>query len=405
MRLALALAAAVLLEAQTFTQRGFIDTRATLYPQAAPGDSGHAVGEALIRWEPSLRVQRDLAVYGSVDARVDTHRMVERKLRFDWQDRRIQRPALSLRRLSAQWHRGGVTVEAGKQFIRWGKADILNPLDRFAPRDYLSVVDNDFLGVTAGRVTVERGSETLDLVVSPRFTPARTPLLNQRWVVVPPELSQFRFTDLGPRIPGRTQFGARWNHNGRGYEFSAVFYDGFHYLPLLDPRLNLLRGAIEFERFHPSLRLYGADAAVPLPWFTVKAETAWFRSRTTVADEYVLYVVQIERTWGEWVVVGGYGGEAVTARRNPFSFAPDRGLARSFLGRAQYTIDSRRTLAFETAVRQNGDGVWWKSEYSQQFGAHWRGTAGFTLIRGKAGDFLGQFRLNSHGVMGIRYSF
>ena len=43
-------------------------------------------------------------------------------------------------------HRGPITVVAGKQFIRWGKADILNPTDRFAPRDFMEVVDNEFLG-------------------------------------------------------------------------------------------------------------------------------------------------------------------------------------------------------------------------------------------------------------------
>ena len=31
-------------------------------------------------------------------------------------------------------------MEAGKQLIRWGKTDILNPTDRFAPRDFLTVL-------------------------------------------------------------------------------------------------------------------------------------------------------------------------------------------------------------------------------------------------------------------------
>ena len=70
-------------------------------------------------------------------------------------DRWIQRPALSVRRLSATIHKGKITAEIGRQFIRWGKADILTPTDRFAPKDYLSnVVDSDFLGVVAARLTV-----------------------------------------------------------------------------------------------------------------------------------------------------------------------------------------------------------------------------------------------------------
>ncbi len=34
-------------------------------------------------------------------------------------------------------------------FIRWGRADILNPTDRFAPRDFMNVIDPDFLPVLA----------------------------------------------------------------------------------------------------------------------------------------------------------------------------------------------------------------------------------------------------------------
>jgi hypothetical protein len=75
------------------------------------------------------------------------------------------------------------------------------------------------------------------------------------------------------------------------------------------------------------------------------------------------------------------------------------------LGRAGYTIDANRSIAFEAAVRDNADGLWTKIEYSQAFGQHWRLTAGFTLIRGDTADFLGQYRRNSHGLVAMKYSF
>jgi hypothetical protein len=119
----------------------------------------------------------------------------------------------------------------------------------------------------------------------------------------------------------------------------------------------------------------------------------------------VLYVIQLERQIGEASIVGGYSGEAVTRRRNPFSFSPDRGLARSFLGRASYTVDPRRSVATEWAVRQNGDGVWLRFEYTQAHGRNWRAIAGFTLIRGDPADFLGQYRRNSYLSLILRYTF
>src|SRR5205085_2402518 len=98
-------------------------------------------------------------------------------------------------------------------------------------------------------------------------------------------------------------------------------------------------------------------------------------------------------------------GDHVTKLEALAPFAPDRGLTRAIVGRASYTIDVNRTVSFETAVRQDGDGAYIKTEYSQARGAHWRGTLGGTLIRGMPGDFIGQFRLNSHFRVAVRYSF
>jgi hypothetical protein len=151
--------------------------------------------------------------------------------------------------------------------------------------------------------------------------------------------------------------------------------------------------------------MYGGDAAIPLKGVTVKAEAAYFTSTTKTEDEYGLYVVQVERQAGEWFFIGGYAGQVVTEHRSILDFAPDRGLTRAFLARAGYTIDTNRSVALETAARQNGQGEWAKLEYSQAFGAHWRATAAFTLIRGDESDFLGQYRHNSHVTLALRYSF
>jgi hypothetical protein len=161
---------------------------------------------------------------------------------------------------------------------------------------------------------------------------------------------------------------------------------------------------VELQRFYPTLRLYGGDAAVPLPWLTVKGEAAYFTSTTPGAEEYVLYVIQLERQVKEFSFVGGYAGDATTrAAANPIQFAPDRGFARSFVGRAGWTIDANRSVALETAVRAAGSFT--RFEYSQAVGQHWRATAGAAWIRGDAADFLGQYRRNSYFSLALRYSF
>jgi hypothetical protein len=95
----------------------------------------------------------------------------------------------------------------------------------------------------------------------------------------------------------------------------------------------------------------------------------------------------------------------VTAQRSALTFAPDRGLTRSIIARASYTIGPVRSLAFETAIRQNGAGAYGKVEYSQARGAHWRATVTAVGIGGQSDDFLGQYHRNSHVTAALRYSF
>jgi hypothetical protein len=162
---------------------------------------------------------------------------------------------------------------------------------------------------------------------------------------------------------------------------------------------------VDLTRVYPSIRTYGGDAAVPTRWFVLKGEAAYFTTSSPATDEYILYVLQVERLVGEWAIVAGYAGEAVTARRTGFDFAPDRGLTRSIVARASYTIGPTRSAAFETAVRQNGAGLYAKAEYSQARGAHWRATLAGVVIAGDSDDFLGQYQKNSHVRVGLRYSF
>ena len=400
--LALTLLFALSLHAQPFTQRGFLETTAILYPETAPNDSSHAVGEALFRYEAFYKPIPGLQFAGALDARADTHQQTERTAGLSWWDRNRLRPAFAVRRLSVTYTRGKLTLEAGKQFIRWGKADVLNPTDRFAPRDFVNVIDSDFLGITAARLTYGTQADTIDLVFSPRLTPSRVPLLNQRWAVLPEGIP---IHELDPDIPGAPQYGARWNHIGRIAEYSLSFYNGFDNLPLYRAQANFALFRADVQRYYPQMRMYGADAAIPLGPVSLKAEAGYFTSTTPQADEYLLYVLQLERQAGEWSFVGGYAGEVVTSHGNSLSFSPQRGFARSFVAHAGYTIDTNRSVALETVVRQNGDGFLIKPEYTQALGQHWRVTAGFALVRGSARDFIGQYHRNSHGILALRYSF
>lgn len=387
---------------QDFSQRGFLETTGLFFPQTVANDSSHAMGEQLFRFEGFWKPLPGLQLAGGFDARFDTHLETGRDFHLSLWDRERLRPAFDLRRFSAQYHRGKLTVEAGRQSVRWGKTDILTPTDRFAPRDFLNVVDSDFLTVTAARVTYGSQSDTIDVVFEPRLTPSRVPLLDQRWGA---QSSGIPLAEAPPVFPGGPQFGARWNHIGDWVEYSFSFYNGYDHLPLYNAQVEAAPLQVDLQRFYPQLRMYGADAALPLKLLTVKAEAAHFTSSTPQSDEYALYVLQLERQSGEWSFVAGYAGQAITAHGTAIAYSPIRGLTRSLVARAGYTIDTNRSLAVETVVRQNGAGMYLKPEYSQAFGQHWRVTVGFALIRGNDSDFLGQYRRNSHAIVTVRYSF
>jgi hypothetical protein len=403
-----AIVAAVLLlwsapaDAQAVSQRGFIEGRDTQFAVEAPNDATRNIRDLLIREEVFLK--RDWFQFAAgVDLRANSHDQVESEWRFDWDDRGILRPRAAIRRLAASLTFPHFTVDAGKQFIRWARADVLNPTDRFAPRDYLNVIDADFLPVWGVRPSIRLGNETIDIVWVARLTPSRLPLFSQRWTVLPPEAQGVPLIDAGSSVPNGSQEGIRFNHAGERLEFALSFFNGFNHLPDIESRV--LPAAIEFRRTYPSLRAYGADMAVPLHAVALKGEAAFFASPSGTSEEYVLYVVELEHQVREWVLVGGYAGEVVTKTGENLPFAPDRGIARSFLGRVSYTVDPRQTLAIEGAVRQNGDGVYVKGEYSRALAQRWRLTATGVGIGGSPDDFLGQYRSNSHGTIALRFSF
>jgi hypothetical protein len=420
-RVAACLAAAITcwalpLGAQSVAYRGFADARGALFPQDSFNDTQNLVIDFLGRAEIFAKPWPWLQFAAGVDLRANSYDQVDDRWRFDFKDRGALRPRASIRRLTATLARGPLTLDAGKQFIRWGKTDIVTPTDRFAPRDFINVIDNDVLPVRGVRGVLQLGSHALDAVWVPSFTPSRLPLLDQRWT---PVAGGVLVAGDDTQLPERSQIGVRWGQSRNGYEYSLSLFDGFNHLPNVEPAVPLqfhigqpVTTAIATEpivipirKRYPAMRMYGGDAAVPTPWFTLKSEAAYFTSSTPSTDDYLLYVVQLERQTGEWVLVGGYAGEVVTAARAIGGFAPDRGTSRSFVARASYTIDTNRSAAVEGAVRENGDGLYAKGELSQARGPHWRATLTGVLIRGRPDDFIGQFRVNSHISLGLRYSF
>lgn len=404
----LLIAPAATADAQVASQRGFVEARGFLFREAVPRDPERRVGDVLLREEVFLGPDW-LQFAAGLDLRANSHDQVEDEWRLDLEDRSILRPRASLRRLTATIAGGGFSLEVGKQFIRWARTDVLNPIDRFAPRDYLNVIDSEFLPVIAARPSLEIGSEMFEIVWVPQLTPSRMPLLDQRWTVLPANAAGLTIVDNGFRFPDRArreQYGARWRHSGGSLEAGLAYFEGYNHLPRLDVRLVDGTPDVLLTRVFPRLRMYAAEFAVPTGWFTLKGEGGYFTSPDGEYEDYGLYVAELERQVGEWLFTAGYAGE-FTRRggAEPLAFDPERSIAPALLGRVAYTVDPRRTVAIEGAVREKGEGVYVKGDYSQAVGSYFRVTVTGVVLAGDPDDFLGQFEPNSHLSAALRFSF
>ena len=316
--------------------------------------------------------------------RQSTHDQVDNSWHVDYRPRH-QAAGDPVRRLAATIARGAHCRP--RQAIHPLGQGRHHPADRpFCARDFLNVIGLEYLGITAARGVAQFGTHTIDAVWA-RFTPSRIPLINQRWAPLPATPIPITIAGSEAVFPVGSQVGLRYSHVARRAEYSLAVFDGFNHLPNLEAAAAPQPGAITLVRSYPTMRSYGGDAAVPTPWFTVKGEAAYSSSDTPATDDYVLYVIQLERLSGEWSFSGGYAGEVVTARRAVANFAPDRGLTRAIVARAGYTIDSNRSVAVEGAVRQDGQGVYSKVEYSQARGQHWRATINGIVIAAAATTF------------------
>ncbi len=173
-------------------------------------------------------------------------------------------------------------------------------------------------------------------------------------------------------------------------EYSATFFQGPHHLPLLDATVRREDASLLIGRRYPDIRAFGGDVVTTAGAVTIRAEGAWMQARSKDADDYALWVIQGERQFGPWLLLGGYVGDWVTEARGAIRFAPDRGLARSVIGRVSRTFDDGRNVLAEALVRRDGDGVYVKAEYSASFKARWRVTFQLLALGGRDTDFLGQ---------------
>ncbi len=205
---------------------------------------------------------------------------------------------------------GNVELRVGKQKVSWGQLDDLQPTDHLNPEDltefYFRPELERKIGIPAIRLLGYRGSSVVDFVWSPLFTAYRFPARDDRWFPPLLTVSDSLETPLGT-IPVRTRYpdvdepphtlassdvGVRVRHYHEGAELSLSVFHGWDKSPTFaaagvatvtptgDP--NAPVAIVSDVAIRPSLHritVVGADLAIPVLWFALRAEAAWIHGR------------------------------------------------------------------------------------------------------------------------------
>jgi hypothetical protein len=409
---------------------GFLRESGRIYARTPnPGDA-YAEGQAHFQVWGRAPIRKNLSVRGVFDLRMDTHRNVDRSQGLDWGERGLRQPAGSVSEFYLDAKVGHLDLRLGKQRIRWGRADGLNPADNIIPYDYLETFDDQRLAVPALKADIYFSRANIELVWLPYFMPTRLPLLGQRWFpqlpssapVSPaagtePVVTHLFYRDLSGPLPARTfgngQWGVRWNQVLPKGEFSFSYFDGFDDLPFfrsaLTPSFDTVsvhpQALVSFRREYYRVHVAGADFASGIGPVGIRGEAAYFDQTDPLNFDHLLFVIGVDKNWGDWSIIAQYAGQKVNDRFANAAIFPDLGVRSTLICRVERTLGSSRSFEMKGALRLLDGDFFVQPLYSMVLSNSWRVKLGATIFAGSRFGYLGQFRDSSHLNLQLIYSW
>lgn len=310
-------------------------------------------------------------------------------------DRMAKRPAFSVNEAYVEWEERRLKVRAGKQKILWGRADGVNPTDRFAVRDYTDLIDPERLGVAALRADLFLDGASLQLVAAPFYSPSRLGQPTTRWRPTLDGLPAAAAPFSWPANSGSNgSYGIKLDLERTNWEGSVSYSRAIN--PLSGGRR--LGGQI-VEPFFNKQRALGFDFSrgIAAGSCEVHAEAAWVTTVGGRADDYLQYVFGGRRAFIDVVADHDldlgleWAGEYVTSRRRDPLINEQSALDRWYKGSALIDADLEIT-EFVTWSVSGGYTVKGRDSYLVSTEISWRATdllaltAGFDALSGKGGS-------------------
>jgi hypothetical protein len=411
-----------------FEVGGFLEGSAQAFARKPNPSDTYATGAAHFQLWSHAKLSDRISWRGRVDFRLDTHLDVDRHRWLDISQRGLRQPAGEISEFYLDVKLGRVDLRAGKQEIRWGRADGFNPTDNLIPYDYLDTFADERVAAPALKADAYAGKAKFEAAWVPFYTPTRLPLFGQRWFPrlpattlailtpePPPPTIDLTFKDAGGPVPPRTfgngQWGVRWNQLLPRAEFSLSYFDGFDdiaffrssIIPLeLTPRPRV---QISLSREYYRVRVAGADFASEIGPFGIRGEMAYFDQTDPANLDHLLFVVGLDRSWGDWFAIVQYAGQKVSGPVPNEPVFPDLGLRSTMLWRIERTLGPSRSFEVKGALRLRDGDFLIQPLYSIALANKWRLKIGATIFGGPEDGYFGQFRENSHLILQLRYTF
>lgn len=218
--------------------------------------------------------------------------------RFQGQDlTRGSRVSSELREGYAQAALGNFDLRVGRQVTVWGRADKVNPTDAWSTRDFTLLVPEDEdqrLGVTSLQGTWSHGAYRVIGLWQPEW---RSPVLP-----IPSLPSGISLQNSAP-THAAGQFGIKLDHSGEGPDWSLSYAHSINRTADLAIVSQGLAGT-SVGLVYRYVEVLGADAAVPVGQYGLRAELAYTRTgnrggNDPLAQNNIVFAVfGVERTFG-----------------------------------------------------------------------------------------------------------
>jgi hypothetical protein len=399
---------------------GFLQESAQVYAETPNPSDAYSEAHTHFQFRTRARITKSLSWRGTFDFQLDTHKNVDRGRWTDLEQRGIRKPAGAVSEFYLDAKLPHLDLRLGKQQIRWGRADGFNPTDNVIPYDFLDTFSDERLAVTALKADAYFGRANIEGVWVPFYTPTRLPILGQRWFPRLPESAQgfdLSYRDQPSRFPARTfgngQWGVRYNQVVSRGEFSFSYYDGFDDIPYFRASISSLsflpperpRASVSLNREYHRVHVAGFDFASDLGPIGIRGEAAYFDQTDPSNLDHVLYVVGVDKTWGDWFAILQYAGQKVNGSLSGQSVFPDLGLRSTMIYRIERTLSPSRSIELKGALRLRDGDFFLQPMYSVALSNNWRLKLGATILAGPRDTFFGQYRDSSHVSLQLRYSY